>query len=117
MHLKSTAALCFGLVLFGLAAQPAQAQTRQRVVAADGTRITTTDESGRRRTRVVIQRRSFLDGGTEVLPGSKSAPNNMWPTGYSPIGNTFENTNFGGIRHPLPGPFDLPGKDNPFPSW
>jgi hypothetical protein len=116
MHLKSTTALCFGLVLFGLAAQPAQAQTR-RVVAADGTRITTSDESGRRRTKIVIQRRSFLDGGTEVLPGSKPSPNNMWPFGYSPIANTFENTNFGGIRHPLPGPWDLPGKNNPFPSW
>src|SRR5690242_19756666 len=115
MHLKSTTALCFGLVLFGLAAQPAQAQTR-RVVAADGTRITTTDENGRQRTKIVIQRRSFLDGGTEVLPGSKAAPNNMWPYGYSPVA-IIEGNNFGRLRQPLPGPYDLPGKDNPFPSW
>jgi hypothetical protein len=113
MHLKSTTALCFGLVIFGLAAAPANAQTRQRVTA-DGTRYTTVDEDGRTRTKVLVQKRSFLDGGTEVLPGTLPSTNNVMPFGYSPMG-VIERTNGGGIRSPLPGPYDLMGKDNPYP--
>jgi hypothetical protein len=115
MLLKSTAALCFGLVIVGLAAAPAQAQNRQRAVV-DGTRVTTTDETGRTRTRIVVQRRSFLDGGTEVLPGSKMLATQASPYGYTPLG-TVEHRQGGGLRYPLPGPYDLPGRDNPFPSW
>jgi hypothetical protein len=113
MHLKSTAALCLGLVIFGLAAAPAEAQTRQRV-AADGTQYTERGEDGRLRTRIVVQRRSFLDGGTEVLPGSKPTLTNAMPYGYSPLAATVEGTNFGRIRQPLPGPYDMLGKDGPF---
>ena len=112
MHLKSTAALCFGLVIFGLAAAPANAQTRR--VVADGTRITTTDESGRTRTRIVVQQRSFLDGGTEVLPGQRKFTDYVNPWGSSPLASLVEGTNLGGIRYPLPGPLDLAGKDNPY---
>ena len=111
MHLKPTAALCFGLVLFGLAAAPANAQTRR--VAVDGTRITTTDENGRTRTRIVVQQRSFLDGGTEVLPGQRKFTDYINPWGSSPLA-IVEGTNIGGIRHPLPGPLDLAGKDTPY---
>ncbi len=111
MHLKPAAALCFGLVLFGLAAAPANAQTRR--VAADGTRITTTDENGRTRTRIVVQQRSFLDGGTEVLPGQRKFTDYINPWGSSPLA-IVEGTNIGGIRHPLPAPLDLAGKDNPY---
>ncbi len=112
MLLKSAAALCFGLVILGLA-MPAQAQSRQRV-APDGTRYTVVDENGRKRTKIVVQKRSFLDGGTEVLPGTLPSTNNVMPFGYSPMG-VVENTNFGGIRFPLPGPYDLMGKNNPYP--
>jgi hypothetical protein len=111
MHLKPAAALCFGLVLFGLAAVPANAQTRR--VAADGTRITTTDENGRTRTRIVVQQRSFLDGGTEVLPGQRKFTDYVNPWGSSPLA-IIEGTNIGRIRPPLPGPLDLAGKDNPY---
>jgi hypothetical protein len=116
MHLKSAAALCFGLVIFGLAAAPANAQTRQRVarVAADGTRITTTDENGRTRTRIVVQQRSFLDGGTEVLPGQRKFTDYVNPWGSSPLASLVEGTNLGGLRYPLPYPLDLAGKDNPY---
>jgi hypothetical protein len=113
MLLKSTATFCFGLVLIGLAAAPANAQSRQRVTV-DGTRVVERGEDGRLRTRIVVQKRSFLDGGTEVLPGTKDLPNNAWPSGYSPM-SIIEGTNFGGIRHPLPGPYDLQGKNNPWP--
>lgn len=112
MQLKPAAALCLGLVIVGMAA-PAQAQSRPRVVL-DGTRYTIVDEGGRARTKIVIQKRSFLDGGTEVLPGSLPSTNNMLPFGHSPTA-VIDGTNFGGIRHPLPGPYDLPGKNNPYP--
>jgi len=116
MHFKSAAALCFGLVLIGLAAAPANAQTRQRVarVVADGTRITTTDENGRTRTRIVVQQRSFLDGGTEVLPGQRKFTDYVNPWGSSPLASLVEGTNIGGIRYPLPRPLDLAGRDNPY---
>ena len=112
MLLKATATFCFGLVLIGLAAAPAQAQSRQRATV-DGTRYVERGEDGRVRTRIVIQKRSFLDGGTEVLPGTKD-PNPLATFGYSPLG-TIEGTNYGGIRHPLPGPYDLQGRNNPYP--
>lgn len=112
MPFKSAAALCLGLTLSGLMAVPASAQTRQRVTA-DGTTYTVTGEDGRRRTTVIIQKRSFLDGGTEVLPGSKPTTTNAMPFGYSPL-NVVEGTIGSGMRFPLPGPYDLAGKNNPF---
>lgn len=116
MYLKSTAALCFGLVIFAIAAAPADAQTRRRAVISDsqGTRVTTTDEDGRTRTRIVVQRRSFLDAGTEVLPRSQRSTDYVFPYGGSAF-NVVENTNGGGIRFPLPSPTDLMGRDNPYP--
>ena len=113
MYLKSAAALCFGLVIVGLAAAPADAQTRQRFVS-DGTRYVERGEDGRTRTRIVIQRRSFLDGGTEVLPRSQHYTDYVFPYGGSAF-NVVEGTNIGRSRWPLPGPTDLMGKDNPFP--
>lgn len=113
MPLKLPTALCLGLVVFGLAAAPADAQTRQRV-AADGTRYTERGEDGRVRTKVVVQRRSFLDGGTEVLPGQRKFTDYVYPPGYSPT-SAIDNTNGGGIRFPLPGYFDLLGRNNPYP--
>ena len=114
--MKSAAALSLGLFLFGLASAPADAQTRRRVVVTDsaGTRYVTVDEDRRVRTKVIVQRRSFLDGGTEVLPGSKPTQTPAMPYGYSPLAATIEGTNGGGIRFPLPGPYDGLGKDGPF---
>jgi hypothetical protein len=117
MHLKSAAALCLGLVIFGLAAVPADAQTRRRTVvvtdAQGGTRYTVRGEDGRLRTRIVVQRRSFLDGGTEVLPGQRKFTDYVNPFGNSPL-SIVENTQIGGQRFPLPQPLDLAGKDNPY---
>lgn len=106
MLLKSTSALCFGLVLVGIAAAPANAQSTKQRGPVDATRYTERGEDGRLRTRIIVQKRSFLDGGTEVLPGTKD-PNPLVTFGYSPLGSTIEGTNYGGIRHPLPSPYDL----------
>jgi hypothetical protein len=120
MRLNISAAALSGLVaiVFGLAATPADAQTRNRTSAtttASGTRYTVIEEGQRPRTRVIVQQRSFLDGGTEVLPGERKYTDYVFPPGYSPT-SVIDNTGMG-QRSPLPGPFDLPGRDNPYPWW
>jgi hypothetical protein len=118
MRLKISAVALSGLVAvaFGLAAAPADAQTRNRTsvtTTAAGTRYTVVEEGQRPRTRVIVQRRSFLDGGTEVLPGDRKYTDYVYPPGYSPT-SVIDNTGMG-HRHPLPGPYDLPGNNNPYP--
>ena len=63
---------------------PAQAQSRH-YQRGDSTVIYYTDEFGRRRTRVILQKRSYLDGGTEVLPGERKFTDYAIPPGYSAI--------------------------------
>ncbi len=117
---KFAAVLSSGLaaVVFGLAATPAEAQKSKQAAApaVSGTRVLIIDEDRRPRTKIVVQRRSFLDGGTEVLPGQRKYTDYVYPPGYSPT-SAIDNTNGGGIRHPLPGPWDLSGKNNPYPWW
>jgi hypothetical protein len=60
-----------------------QAQGRQ--YRGDSTVLYYTDEYGRRRTRIILQKRSFLDAGTEVLPGERKFSDYAWPPGYSAI--------------------------------
>ncbi len=55
-------------------AQSADAQQRQRGARApssQNTVVITRDENGRTRTRILVTPRSYLDGGTEVLPGQR----------------------------------------------
>ena len=87
----------------------ADAATKKRAVAAKKNVV-----KGTPRTRIVVQPRSFLDPGKEVLPGSQSYfTDYAHPPGYSPMG-VIENR--GGMhRGALPGPFDLPGRNNPYP--
>jgi hypothetical protein len=73
--------------------------------------------ANRPRSRVVVVPRSFLDAGTEVLPGERKFTDYAFPPTYYPLGVV---TNTGGRvgwhQSPLPGPFDLPGRNNPF-GW
>lgn len=62
--------------------------------------------------RLEVQKRSFLDPGTVVKPGSRPYLNYAFPMGYN--FPTFSGSGAGpgpitGLRQPLPGPFDLPG--------
>ena len=57
-------------------AVPAEAQSqnqkKQRYATSNqNTVYVTRDENGRTRTKVVVSPRSYLDGGTEVLPGQR----------------------------------------------
>jgi hypothetical protein len=102
----------------GFAATAADAQTTQRrnvrIVEGRGQTIYTyTDEFGRRRTRVIIQRRSYLDPGTESFPGERSVHDYaQLPTSYPT--RILDNTPAGRDQTALPGPFTLPSRNNPW---
>jgi hypothetical protein len=73
----------------------------------------------RPRARVTVAPRSFLDAGTEVLPGERKFTDYAFPVGpYSTPLATVQNTGgrVGWHQSPLPGPFDLPSRYNPF-GW
>jgi hypothetical protein len=61
------------------------------------------------RTRVFVTKRSFLDGGTEVLPGDRKFSDYAFPPeiGYPTFAR--ENLNRPTDRQPLPPPSDLGG--------
>lgn len=89
------------------AAEPAQAQSRgyQR---GDGTVIYYTDEFGRRRARVIVQRRSYLDAGTEVRPGERKYHDYAFPPNYSASRDVLGPGRGFDERQPLNNWFDVP---------
>lgn len=67
------------------------------------------------RARITVQRRTFLDAGTHVIPGDRKFLDYAVPPTYYP-GSVADNR--GGMyidQSALPGPFTLPGRDNPWP--
>jgi hypothetical protein len=62
----------------------------------------------RPKTRVVVRGRSYLDAGTEVMPGERKFTDYVYGPNYSPT-SVIDNTPAGGIRSPLPDNFTLPG--------
>jgi hypothetical protein len=61
-----------------------------------------------RSSRITVYRRSFLDAGTEVLPGERKFTDYVFPPGYR--ATSFHlGPNWGNDRRPLNDPFDLPG--------
>jgi hypothetical protein len=94
-----------------LAATPAESAQKKRSAAAKKAVVKSAP-----RPRITVRRRSFLDAGTEVLPGDRKFTDYALPPGYSPT-SVIENRP-GHSRSPLPGPFDLPGRQNPYPwNW
>src|SRR5688572_7951051 len=87
MRWKSVAALMACTAFVAAFALPADAETRRRVVvqraAGPPTLYVTRDEDGRRRTRIIVQRRSYLDAGTEVKPGQRKFTDYAIPPNYS----------------------------------
>ena len=99
-----------------MSAANAEPRRRQVVEAQPGpgaTTIVSRDERGRTRTKILVQKRSYLDGGTEVMPGDiQSHQSNfidMYQRPTSAIANDSVVPN-----HPIPDPFFLPGKNNPY---
>jgi hypothetical protein len=103
----SAAVIATGLG-FVLASPPAEA-AKKRQAAVE--RITVIDETGRARTRITVQRRSFLDPGREVLPNSQHYADYAVSPSYTIYPRSFDHTVSPGNwdRKPLPGPLDLPG--------
>jgi hypothetical protein len=119
MRLKAYAAgLGAALIaVVAFAAAPADAQTvtkKKRYVTTYQTRVAVV---GRPRARVTVAPRSFLDAGTEVLPGERKFTDYAFPPNYSPTGTiTNWGARVGSDNSPLPGPFDLPSRRNPY-GW
>ncbi|HEY0236495.1 MAG TPA: hypothetical protein VGC86_15795 [Afipia sp.] len=66
------------------------------------------------RTRVYVSRRSWLDAGTEVLPGERKFTDYAFPPGYH-YGRSIDRLNTG--RNPLSDNYDLGGGPTAFPLY
>ena len=118
-------ALALAAAVSACAVSAADAAPRKRIVpvryiqpvALDrgSTTIVSRDETGRTRTKILVQKRSYLDGGTEVLPGGiqTNQTNLINSFSYNPSRASVPNDSVVPAR-PVNDPFFLPGKDNPF---
>lgn len=116
MRLKiiATVVAIAGAMAMLVASADAAAKKKHVVsTAAGGTVFVSRDEDGRTRTRIIIQKRSYLDPGTERFPGERGDHDYaQLPTHR--IDGVLDNTAFGSNQTALPGPFTLPLKDNPW---
>jgi hypothetical protein len=112
MALAVVAAFAVG----AMSAANAEPRRRQVVDAQPGpgsTTIVSRDEQGRTRTKILVQKRSYLDGGTEVMPGDiQSHQTNFIDMQQNPR-SAVSNDNIVPGR-PINDPFFLPGKNNPY---
>jgi hypothetical protein len=115
MRVKHLAVAIAFVGTFGLLTAPAVAQSANSRVYSnrDRTVVISRDEDGRTRTRIIIQKRSYLDPGTEVMPGSEHNHDYAVIPSQGPL-SVLDNTAFGSNQTALPGPFDLPSKHNPW---
>ena len=117
MRWKSLIVLIAFVVVAAAIAVSAEAATKRRPAGqqiqsgpVQRTVYTSRDENGRRRTQIIVQRRSYLDPGTTVLPGQRkyndyatqpfSSPTDVLGPGRgayerNPIGARWE---FGGVQ-------------------
>ena len=108
MRVATLAALAATSAIVLALTGPADAQQRSGY-RAQTERITIIDENGRARTRITVRPRSYLDGGTEVLPGERKFTDYAYPPTYM-SGSAYASWDPTGIhRFPLPMPFELPG--------
>jgi hypothetical protein len=91
-----------------------QTVTKRTATRGDRTVIVSKDESGRTRTKIIVNRRSFLDPGTQVFPGEKrynSGPALVYQPAFTAGADGGTILDRG--SPPLPGQFDLPFASNP----
>jgi hypothetical protein len=69
------------------------------------------------RTRIYVSRRSWLDGGTEVLPGDRKFLDYAFPSPYGFPSFAVQNVNRPIERQPLNEPVDLGGVPTRFPLY
>jgi hypothetical protein len=111
-------AVCTGLALLAAPADAAVKKKKAVVTTAAGqTVFVNRDEDGRTRTKIIIQKRSYLDPGTETFPGENTGFTNYVQSPTHHASDVLDNTTFGTSQSPLPGPFTLPGKNNPWIAY
>jgi hypothetical protein len=117
MALKVAAiALVTALALIAAPAFAQDGQAKKKKVVTynrDHTVQVSRDEDGRTRTRIIIQKRSYLDPGTETFPGERGDHDYAMLPNHRASG-VLDNTNFGSNQTALPGPWTLPSKNNPW---
>jgi len=116
MRLKVVAvaiALVGALSLLALPADAAPKKKRVVYTNRGNTVYVSRDENGRSRTRIIVQKRSYLDPGTETFPGERGDHDYAQLPNHRPAG-VLDNTNFGTNQTALPGPWTLPGRNNPW---
>lgn len=100
---------------FGATDASAQQPRKQQDVKRDaqGRPLSYSYQAGPR-TRVYVSRRSWLDAGTEVLPGERKFTDYAFPPGYH-YGRSIDRLNTG--RNPLSDNFDIGGAPTAFPLY
>ena len=89
-------------------AQTTQVQTTQAQTAQAQATTKQGAAKARPKTRVTVPPRSFLDAGTEVLPGERKFNDYAFPPGYSVLDSSLgPGRDF--RRQPLNNPWDIPG--------
>jgi hypothetical protein len=104
--------------LLGTSADAQTERTKKKTVVynRDHTVMISRDEDGRTRTRVIIQKRSFLDPGTETFPGERVGNTGYVENPNQRASGVIDNTSAGllNTQSALPGPWTLPSKNNPW---
>lgn len=119
MRLKVVATAFAVIAAIGLLALPADAAPKKKRVVVDGrghTVFVSRDEDGRTRTKIIIQKRSYLDPGTERFPGERGDHDYAQLPNQRATG-VLDNTAFGTNQSALPNLWTLPGKNNPFVQY
>ena len=112
MALAIVAAFAVGTLSVADAA-PRKKQDDYAQPGPGSTVIRSQDERGRVRTKILVQKRSYLDGGTEVMPGDiQSHQTNFIDMHQAPMSAVSNNNIVPG--RPINDPFYLPGKNNPY---
>ena len=110
-------ALALAVVIAPAFAQDGQAKKKKVVTYnRDHTVQVSRDEDGRTRTRIIIQKRSYLDPGTETFPGERGDHDYAMLPNHRANG-VLNNTPFGSNQTALPGPWTLPSKNNPWLNY
>ena len=115
MQLKiiATALLVAAAIMLAAPADAAAKKKGMVVTSSGHTVFVSRDEDGRTRTKIIIQKRSYLDPGTETFPG-ENLGNNYVQLPNHRADDVLDNTAFGSNQTALPGPWTLPGKNNPW---
>jgi hypothetical protein len=116
------AMLLAAAALVAVSTTSASAQTRQQKYDRDGRPYYGANGPNRSyqqgpRTRVFVTTRSWLDAGTEVLPGDRKFQDYAFPSPYGYPTFARENLNRPIDRQPLNPPSDLGGQPTQFPLY